>query len=202
MKFALKILSAKKFQFRRSYCSNWYLETLDQKLFFWVCQKPQGVRWIPVIYRSSRWQIFFKIFVLKHFAVFTGKHLCYSQTWRSANLLKRDSNTVFSLWLLRNFREHLFLNNCFCIYLFSGLEKDVIFHLRKVRNVSFLVIVNLVFCNKNNITLSYFWKHRDHFSVFLKYHADFVIYISKYIYIYLRKFYLAPWSPKQSNSVN
>ena len=44
-------------------------------------------------------QMFFKIGVLKKFAIFTGKHLCYRfflikfQAFRPATLLKRDSNT-------------------------------------------------------------------------------------------------------------
>ena len=49
--------------------------------------------------RSIRPQMFFKIGVLKIFANFTGKHLCWSlfliklQALKPANLLKRDSNT-------------------------------------------------------------------------------------------------------------
>ena len=52
-----------------------------------------------LIFRSSRSQMFFKIGVLKNFANFTAKHLCWStffiklQAWRAAALLKRDSNT-------------------------------------------------------------------------------------------------------------
>ena len=48
---------------------------------------------------SSRPQMFFKIEVLKNFANFTGKHLCWSlfliklQALRPPFLLKRDSNT-------------------------------------------------------------------------------------------------------------
>ena len=59
--------------------------------------------------RSSHWQVFFKIVVLKNFAIFTGKHLCCSlflkrlQVWRPVTLLKRDSNTGFLLWILGNF---------------------------------------------------------------------------------------------------
>ena len=43
--------------------------------------------------------------VLKNFAVFTGKHLCWSlflkklQAWRPATLLKRGSNTGVFLWV-------------------------------------------------------------------------------------------------------
>ena len=52
-----------------------------------------------LIFRSSRSQMFFKIGVLKNFANFTVKHLCWSiffiklQAWMAATLLKRDSNT-------------------------------------------------------------------------------------------------------------
>ena len=59
--------------------------------------------------RSSCSQIFIKISVLKNFAIFTGKHLCWSlflrklQVLKPASLLKRDSNTGVFLWILRNF---------------------------------------------------------------------------------------------------
>ena len=43
--------------------------------------------------RSSRLQMFFRIRGLKNFAIFTGKHLCWS-LFLITNLLKRDSNTV------------------------------------------------------------------------------------------------------------
>ena len=50
------------------------------------------------LFRSSHSQMFFKIDVLKNFANFTGKHLCWSlfsiqlQALRPASLLKRDFN--------------------------------------------------------------------------------------------------------------
>ena len=49
-------------------------------------------------YRNVSSQIFFKIGVLKKFANFTGKQLCWRlflvklQGWRPATLLRRDSN--------------------------------------------------------------------------------------------------------------
>ena len=64
--------------------------------------------------RSSRSEMFFKIDVLKNFVIFTGKHLCWVlfliklQVWRSAPLLKRDSNTVIFLWILQNFLKQFF----------------------------------------------------------------------------------------------
>ena len=50
-------------------------------------------------YRSSRAQIFFKIGVLKTFANFTGKHMCWSlfliklQGLQAYNFIKIDPNT-------------------------------------------------------------------------------------------------------------
>ena len=52
--------------------------------------------------------------VLKNFANFKGKHLCWSlfftkfQAFRPATLLKRDSYRGVFLWNLRNSEEHLF----------------------------------------------------------------------------------------------
>ena len=55
------------------------------------------------IIRSSRWQMFFKIGVLKNFAIFTEKHLCWSlflimlQTIWPVTFYKRDSNRCIFL---------------------------------------------------------------------------------------------------------
>ena len=52
--------------------------------------------------------------VFKYFAIFAGKRLCWSlfltklQALKAATLLKRYSNTGVFLWILRNFKEHLF----------------------------------------------------------------------------------------------
>ena len=54
--------------------------------------------------RSNHWNSFIKKCVLRNFANFIGKHLCRSlfliglQVFRSAALLKRDSNTDVFLW--------------------------------------------------------------------------------------------------------
>ena len=45
---------------------------------------------IPDKFRSSRLQIFFKIGVLKNFANFTGKHMCWSLFLKKFK--KTDSN--------------------------------------------------------------------------------------------------------------
>ena len=59
--------------------------------------------------RSSHWNSSVKKGVLKNFASFSGKQLCWSlflkelQTFRPAALLKRDSNIDVFLWNLQNF---------------------------------------------------------------------------------------------------
>ena len=63
---------------------------------------------------SSHLVAFFKIGALKNFAIFTGKHLCWSffliklLVWRLATLLNRNSNPGVFLWILRNFSDHFF----------------------------------------------------------------------------------------------
>ena len=59
--------------------------------------------------RNSCSQILMKISVIKNFAVFTGKHLCWSlflwklQVLKRASPLKGNSNTGVFLWILQNF---------------------------------------------------------------------------------------------------
>ena len=70
--------------------------------------------------------------VLKNFAIFTWKHLCWShfliklQAWSSATLLKRDSNTDILLWILRNFKKIFLIAfaNC-CFYTWERLRLKV-----------------------------------------------------------------------------
>ena len=72
--------------------------------------------------RTSRTQMFFETMLLK-FAIFTGKHLRWSlflvklQVWRHVTLLKRDSNTCFSVNIanfLRKFQLKYTNGGCFC----------------------------------------------------------------------------------------
>ena len=64
--------------------------------------------------RSSRWQMFFKIGVLKNFAIFTRKHLCCSRfvikwkAFRSATLLKETPRQVFSYEYCEIFKNRFF----------------------------------------------------------------------------------------------
>ena len=61
-----------------------------------------------LLLKSSRSQMIFKIGLFKYWANFTAKDLCWSlfliklQAFRTATILKRDSNTVVFLWNLRN----------------------------------------------------------------------------------------------------
>ena len=56
--------------------------------------------------KSSHRRFSIKKAVLKNFAIFTGKHQCWSLFL--VKLLKRDSNTGVFLSILRDFYEHLF----------------------------------------------------------------------------------------------
>ena len=66
---------------------------------------------------SNRQEVFCKKGILRNFAKFPGKHLCQSLFFnkvaglRPATLLKRDSGTGVFLSTLRNFYDHLFLQN-------------------------------------------------------------------------------------------
>ena len=66
---------------------------------------------------SSRQEVFCKKGILRNFAKFPGKHLCQSLFFnkvaglRPATLFKRDSGTGVFLSTLRNFYDHLFLQN-------------------------------------------------------------------------------------------
>ena len=82
---------------------------------------------LVVLRSNNRLQIFFKTVVLKYFAIFTGKHLCWSRYLIKFQCLhfylKRDSNTgVFMLKLQRE-ASILNLNNLvsnFCKYIYSS----------------------------------------------------------------------------------
>ena len=66
------------------------------------------------IYKSSHRRCSTQKAVLKSFAIFTGKHLCWSPfliklpALSRATLLKRDSNTAIFLWILRIFKSTYF----------------------------------------------------------------------------------------------
>ena len=61
------------------------------------------------VHKSSRWQMFFKIDLLKNLAILTRNHMYWNlvlfrmQALGAATLLKIDSNTDVFLWILRVF---------------------------------------------------------------------------------------------------
>ena len=71
---------------------------------------------VGLVSARGTFRIRFEIVVLKNFANFTGKHLCWSlfvitlQAFKPATLLKRDSNTAVSFEIYEKpiFTEHLF----------------------------------------------------------------------------------------------
>ena len=111
---------------------------------FWIFHK-QGDRFdefsishfssLETMYRSSRLQLFFKIRVLKNFAIFTVKHLRWSLflikqlAFRAVTLLKGDSITGLFLCMLQKlFRSAFYIKhlrwlllNSRSVCLFTGL---------------------------------------------------------------------------------
>ena len=94
----------------RLYLFSWYFQFLLRVLYVFVL--------FTSLYLTSvhkqQFKVFFKIGVLKYFAVLTEKHLRSDlflvkfQTFRSASFLRRDCNTGVFLWILRDFSEQLF----------------------------------------------------------------------------------------------
>ena len=78
---------------------HWVLNTNPIIVSEYACFFYYYFRFESIKFRSSHSQMSFKIDVLKNFAIFTGKHMCWIlfltkfQACKSANLLKRDSNT-------------------------------------------------------------------------------------------------------------
>ena len=80
-------------------------------------------------------KVFYKKAVLKSFAIFTGKYLCSLESLfnkvaglQSCNFIQNRPQHRFSLWILQNFKEHLFLRtsaNCyFCLFQVSSLKHE------------------------------------------------------------------------------
>ena len=78
--------------------------------------------------------MFYKKAVLKSFAIFTGKYLCSLETLfnkvaglKSCNFIQNRPQHGFSLWILQNFKEHLFwrtsANRYFCFFQVNSLKQ-------------------------------------------------------------------------------
>ena len=73
----------------------------------WLVRRLGWQKLLKCKFRSSRLRIFFKIVVLKNFAIFTGENLCWSLFLRK--LWSNDSNASVSLWIFQKFEYKLFL---------------------------------------------------------------------------------------------
>ena len=89
---------------------------------------------ICTTFRTSRSQMLFTISVLKNFAIFTEKHMCWNlfliklQSSRPATLLRKHSDKGVFLWILQNFViDHL---RCLVliILLHSYILTESLFH--------------------------------------------------------------------------
>ena len=72
----------------------------------WLVRRLGWQKFLKCKFRSSRLRIFFKIVVLKNFAIF-GENLCWSPFLRK--LWSNDSMESVSLWILQKFEYTLFL---------------------------------------------------------------------------------------------
>ena len=75
--------------------TKWSRPSCKGKFFFYLAVSVLNFLLLVMLRSNSRLQIFFKTDVLKNFAIFTGKHLCWScflikfQYWRPAFLFKK-----------------------------------------------------------------------------------------------------------------
>ena len=90
-------------------CFTGFWIRLDYCLWIRVCFFYYFFHFESIKFISSRSQMSFKIDVFKKFAIFTGKHLCWSlfviklPASKPANLLNKDSNTGVFLLIFLNF---------------------------------------------------------------------------------------------------
>ena len=61
-------------------------------------------------YRSSHWQLFFTIDILKNFAILTGKHLCWS-LFLIEHFIKKRLQHQFSCQYCEIFKNRFFIQN-------------------------------------------------------------------------------------------
>ena len=102
---------------------------LNSSLLYCIIRREKCFYLVLVIFENTLQkqpvEVFCKNGVLKNFANFTEKHLCWnpflikSQAWGPTNSFKRASNTGVFLWNLWNFKEHLIwrtpANDCFLL---------------------------------------------------------------------------------------
>ena len=81
---------------------NFYKNTFVFVFLWWSQKQPPEVFYKKVVLKK----------LLKNFAIFIGKHLCWSLFLIKLEAFrpdcKKDSNTRVFLWILQSFQEHLF----------------------------------------------------------------------------------------------
>ena len=80
------------------------------------------------MYRSSRFQLFFKIGILKNFAIFTGRHFCWSLFNKVAGLqgcnimIRRLQHRCFPLNIAKKFRLAFYIEQlCWLLLNLQGV---------------------------------------------------------------------------------
>ena len=100
----------------------------------WVNPKPpKQISFMETLQVFRHLQVFLKIGVLKNFAIFTGKYLCWSflliklQAFRLVTI--RDFNTGVFLWILQSFyKQHFFIER-------------LVAYSRKFQSILFLMLI-------------------------------------------------------------
>ena len=95
--------------------NNSHFPFFEKIFYYYECKLPNIYKntcaFIFLWWNQKQPSVFYKKAVIKNFAIFTGKHLCWSlfliklQAFRPDS--KRDSNICIFLWILWNFEEHL-----------------------------------------------------------------------------------------------
>ena len=114
-------------QEKESFSSSWILEWFFCLLFEKMPSSLHVLLVMLFIYvrkrSSSRWQMFFKTGVLKNFAMFTRKHLCWSlflkklQDWRPTFSLKKICKILQDFEYCKIFKNSFFIEHLFIILL-------------------------------------------------------------------------------------
>ena len=104
-----------------------YFTAINKECFKWDCNP----------FQKQPPKVFHKNVVHKNFAIFTGKHLCSLESLfnkvpglKPRNFIQNRLQHRFFLWILQNFKEHLFwrtsANRYFSLFLVNSLK-----HLKK-----------------------------------------------------------------------
>ena len=100
----------------------------------------------PFIYRSSRYQAFFKLAALKKLVKFTRKHLCWSLSFNYVAVFRRNFSKFFSLVLLEYMRTVLPTSTKYIKFLLWLKATEIIWNQLKIWTLSEIIwIINNFF---------------------------------------------------------